>query len=329
MLRLRLLALSLAIALVTLATAGAQAASYTVASGDTLWRIAIAHQTTVDELRSRNGLSTTTIYPGQRLEVPPYERRHTVQAGETLWKIAQTYSTTVEALQAANRLNGTLIYPGQILLIPATARPAPPGTMPQLPGVTLYWVRSGDTLWGLARAYRTSQEAISRTNALRSEILMPGQPLYLPVGSTQPVEAMGPRGPQSVGFGELLDWSAARWIYNVGSMGTAIDLATRQSFNIRHLGGSNHADSEPLSPRDTAIMKEIFGGWTWSARPILLKTNGRLLAASMSAMPHGVQTIYDNGFDGHFDLYFYNSRSHVSGSLSPQHQANVLRAAGR
>ena len=93
------------------------------------------------------------------------------------------------------------------------------------------------------------------------------------------------------------------------------------------MGGSNHADSEPLTAQDTAIMASLFpNGWSWSTRPILLQIGTRTLAASIAGMPHDVQTIANNNFNGHFDLYFYNSTSHNTNAIQPQN--NVLQAAG-
>ncbi|MBC7345701.1 MAG: hypothetical protein H5U03_09840, partial [Clostridia bacterium] len=115
----------------------------------------------------------------------------------------------------------------------------------------------------------------------------------------------------------------------VGCVATVIDFDTGKTFEVRHLGGSNHADSEPLTPEDTAVMKSLFGGqWSWQKRAILLVVGNRTLAASMSGMPHGVESITDNEFPGHFDLYFLDSRTHNTNSLDPEHQAMVLKAAG-
>lgn len=44
--------------------------SYRVQRGDSLWEIARIHQTTVEEIRTRNGLGGSRIYAGQTLEVP-------------------------------------------------------------------------------------------------------------------------------------------------------------------------------------------------------------------------------------------------------------------
>lgn len=44
--------------------------TYEVARRDTLWRIARRHGTTPDQIKSANGLTSTTIYPGQKLKIP-------------------------------------------------------------------------------------------------------------------------------------------------------------------------------------------------------------------------------------------------------------------
>ncbi|MEM7416828.1 MAG: DUF5715 family protein [Gemmatimonadota bacterium] len=43
---------------------------YRVRNGDSLWRIARSHGTTVDEIREANGMRGSNIYPGQVIDVP-------------------------------------------------------------------------------------------------------------------------------------------------------------------------------------------------------------------------------------------------------------------
>lgn len=44
--------------------------TYMVMRGDTLWRIAQRHNTTIEQVKRENGLRSSRIYPGQILQVP-------------------------------------------------------------------------------------------------------------------------------------------------------------------------------------------------------------------------------------------------------------------
>ncbi|MEE8137454.1 MAG: DUF5715 family protein [Thermoanaerobaculia bacterium] len=44
---------------------------YIVTRGDTIWKIAARHKTTVESLKRANGLRSSRIYPGQVLKLPP------------------------------------------------------------------------------------------------------------------------------------------------------------------------------------------------------------------------------------------------------------------
>ena len=50
---------------------------------------------------------------------------------------------------------------------------------------------------------------------------------------------------------------------------------------------------------------------------VIIETGGRKLAASMSSMPHGIQYITGNNFNGHFDVHFKNSTRHVTEITPP------------
>ncbi len=152
---------------------------------------------------------------------------------------------------------------------------------------------------------------------------------------------------------EVLDWwTQANEVFARGSNAKVIDVRTGRSFYIKRTYGGNHADCETLTKDDTKIMKEIWGGtFSWSRRPVIIEINGRRLAASMAGMPHAgldnktvnatvsgrsggygrgtnLDTVKNNGMDGHFDVHFKNSRTHGSNRVDPAHQNAIKEAAG-
>jgi membrane-bound lytic murein transglycosylase D len=102
--------------------------TYTVRSGDTLSEIASSQHATVDQLKSWNKLSGTTIVVGQKLVVanapvaaaPASTAKttvYTVRKGDTLGAIADRYNCTIAEVKSWNGLSGATIYPGQKLKI--------------------------------------------------------------------------------------------------------------------------------------------------------------------------------------------------------------------
>lgn len=100
---------------------------YVVKAGDTLWSIASKNNTTVDEIKKNNNLTSNSLSIGQELTLPgtavniqePVEQTHTVKVGDTLWSLANQYGTTVNSLKQANNLTNNTLSIGQKLIIPS------------------------------------------------------------------------------------------------------------------------------------------------------------------------------------------------------------------
>lgn len=96
-----------------------------VVKGDTLAALAKKYKTTVDAIKTWNGLTSNTIYIGQSLIVEKTEtvvnqettKSYTVKSGDTLWKVAMNNDTTVANLKKLNNLSTVVIYTGQSLKV--------------------------------------------------------------------------------------------------------------------------------------------------------------------------------------------------------------------
>ncbi|MFD2673247.1 LysM peptidoglycan-binding domain-containing protein [Marinicrinis sediminis] len=97
----------------------AHAGTYTVQAGDSLWKISTAYSISLNELMTRNNLHSTTIYPGQILQVPGPDT-YQVQTNETMWTISQKFNISLSALIQANPqiANPNQIWAGLTLNLP-------------------------------------------------------------------------------------------------------------------------------------------------------------------------------------------------------------------
>jgi membrane-bound lytic murein transglycosylase D len=113
--------------------------------------------------------------------------RHTVRTGDTLGAIARRYRTSVDAIKRLNGLRSNLIRPGQVLRVPSRGGVVAAAAAPAAnPGETVtYVVRLGDTLFQIAKTYRTTVDNIKTANGLTSDILVVGQKLVIQAGRAQ------------------------------------------------------------------------------------------------------------------------------------------------
>ncbi|MDE4084916.1 LysM peptidoglycan-binding domain-containing protein [Planococcus maritimus] len=127
------------------APAAAKTSTYTVKAGDTLYKVANAHSTSVAKIQQLNNLSTSTIHIGQKLKVsgtasavvaspsptpsaPPAQANTTtyrVVSGDTLSKISRSYKVSVAQLMSWNNLSTSNIRVGQVLKLQGGTTPAP------------------------------------------------------------------------------------------------------------------------------------------------------------------------------------------------------------
>ena len=148
---------------------------YVVQKGDTLYSIARKFNTTVDNLKSLNNITTDSLAIGQILKIPGEEsitgNTYIVKKGDNLYSIARTYGTTVDKLKDINNLTSNNLSIGQVLKLPSSDTPK---------DNVVYTVQKGDSLYSIAREYGTTVDALKKLNNITSNTLSIGQKLLLP-----------------------------------------------------------------------------------------------------------------------------------------------------
>lgn len=158
---------------------------YTVVKGDSLWSIANKFNTTVANLKSLNNLSSNLLQIGQKLKINatslnPINEYYTVKKGDTPYSIASKNNLTVQELKDINNLTSNNLSIGQTLLIKKNPK--------ENTNVTTYNVKSGDTLYSLAKKYNTTVNAITTLNNLASNSLSIGQTIKIPISTQNTME---------------------------------------------------------------------------------------------------------------------------------------------
>ena len=313
--------------------------TYIVKKGDTPWIISNRYKVDLGTFLSTNKLtSSSEIYPGQVLQLPNQGQAtnnvYTVKKGDTPWTISNHFSISLNELLNVNGLKSSdAIFEGQVLKLTSTTTTTPTQsfggtttTNGNKKSFTTHTVVKGDDLWKISIQYGIPFHELLAVNGLKeNHVINLGDKLTIPVYQ---IAVKATPGSQ---YGELLDWwTEAQYVIPIGKVFTVVDFNTGKRWKMKRTVGANHADCEPLTSADAAIMKQVWGGsFSWNTRPVIIEVDNRKVAASASSMPHDIQYITNNNFTGHSDIHFFNSTRHKDGLIDKSHQANILKAAGK
>ncbi len=185
--------------------------TYTVKAGDSLYRIAVNHNMSLQELKNLNNLSSNLIMPGQVLKVSGQvsssqsstntsqssnqpqasgNGTYTVKAGDSLYRIAVNHNMSLQELKNLNNLSSNLIMPGQVLKVSGQVSSSQSSTntsqssnQPQASVNGTYTVKAGDSLWAIANSHKMTLNDLKRVNNLSSDLIYVGQTLKVTKGA--------------------------------------------------------------------------------------------------------------------------------------------------
>ena len=92
---------------------------YTVKKGDSLYSIAMKFNSSVEQLKKENSLTSNTLSIGQIIKITSAAstQTYTVQRGDSLYRIARKFNSSVEEIKKKNNLKSNLLSVGQVLKI--------------------------------------------------------------------------------------------------------------------------------------------------------------------------------------------------------------------
>jgi membrane-bound lytic murein transglycosylase D len=118
--------------------------------------------------------------------------RYRVRSGDSWWRISRRYGVPINVLKSVNNTRSNTLRPGHYVMVPghgssrtvtasaSSASSSAAKTRAIAAKRGNYVVRSGDTLWSIARAFNTTVSTLRKSNGLRSSRLKIGQKLYIP-----------------------------------------------------------------------------------------------------------------------------------------------------
>lgn len=159
---------------------------YIVQKGDSLYSIAKKYGVSVDELKKANNLTSNLLSVGQVLGIPgvilpePGEYfSYSVQKGDSLYSIANKFNVTIDQIKTFNNLTSDILSVGQQLLIPSAIL--------EEQKYKIYIVKSGDSLWSIARKNDTTVDKLKEINGLTNNLLSVGQSLFVPTNGNEEI----------------------------------------------------------------------------------------------------------------------------------------------
>ncbi len=265
--------------------------TYSVVSGDTLYRIAANNGVSVANLKSWNSLSGDIIYVGQKLAIKggsstttststsgstssssssATSKSYTVASGDTLYRIAANNGVSVANLKSWNSLSGDIIYVGQKLAIKggsstttststttssSTASTVKLATTTSTTGQT-YTVKSGDTLYRVATSNGVSVANLKTWNNLTSDLIYVGQKLALKSGTSTAASSSTSTSSSAKSTQTTVATTTSDQTYKVVSGDTLYKISKKYNVTVAELKTWNNLSNENILVGQTLTVQK-------------------------------------------------------------------------
>ena len=170
---------------------------------------------------------------------------YTVKSGDTLWGISNQFGVSVTELARINNVNANTLQIGQVLTIPGDT-----GINPS--NMFMYTVKSGDSLYSIAKRYNTTVKDIIDINNLKNTSLSIGQQLRIPESYSEEEMTIPNYVNYTVKSGD-----------NLYSIAKEFNIPASTIMNDNSLTNSNLRIGQNLKIRvldkDNVIVEECFG----------------------------------------------------------------------
>ena len=237
-----------------------------VKNGDSLWSIAQAENTTVDKLRSLNGLAAdeNLIYPGQTLKVSGAAQaaaQTQTTSADTQQASAQTQQSAQQTASADQTQQATATN-AQTQQEASTAANSEASQQQHVQVVvsanhTTHTVVSGESLWSIAQAYGVTVDSLRQSNNLGAT-LVAGTTLTINDPTKTPAQ-------QQTQAAQQQTQAAQAPVASSSSSGSAVAAYAQQFIGVPYVSGGKTPSGFDCSGFTHYVYahfgKEI-GGWT-------------------------------------------------------------------
>ncbi len=171
--------------------------TYTVKSGDSLWKISKAHKIATSDIRKLNDIYGEYVFENQKLFIPSSIVDYTVKNGDSFQSIATQFGTDIKYIITLNNLSENHVIEGQKLRIPQTQNrkvistnivtnivenptiaPVTPASVVKTDPI-IYKVKKGDTLSDVALKHKTTVPKLQELNNKTSSTIYVGENLIV------------------------------------------------------------------------------------------------------------------------------------------------------